>query len=102
MKNVEVGTMPGLLAEHCRKLSVDVVIRGLRAVSDFEYEMMMALTNRKLYPNFETIFLMPSEHYIYLHSSVVKEVFSLGGDISDLVPPPVHEAFRKLGGTKDR
>jgi pantetheine-phosphate adenylyltransferase len=95
MKNVEVEILPGLLAEHCQKMSVDVVIRGLRAVSDFEYEMMMALMNRKLYERFETIFLMPSEKYIYLHSSTVKEVFALGGDVSDLVPEPVDEALRR-------
>jgi pantetheine-phosphate adenylyltransferase len=74
---------------------VDVVIRGLRAVSDFEYELMLALMNRKLNEDFETVFLMPSEQYIYLHSSLVREVFALGGDISTLVPPPVLEAFRE-------
>lgn len=89
MENVEVTVLPGLLAEQCRRMKVDVVIRGLRAVSDFEFEMMMALMNRKLNPKFETIFLMPSERYIYLHSSTVKEVAALGGDVSDLVPPPV-------------
>ena len=97
MENVEVTVLPGLLAEQCRRMSVDVVIRGLRAVSDFEYEMMMALMNRKLYPKFETIFLMPSEQYIYLHSSTVKEVFALGGDVSDLVPPAVVKALEKRG-----
>ncbi len=95
MKNVEVVSLPGLLAEQCKRMNVDVVIRGLRALSDFEYEMMMALMNRKLYPNFETIFLMPSEQYVYLHSSTVKEVFALGGDVSDLVPPPVYKAFNR-------
>jgi len=100
MENVEVTILPGLLAEQCRRMSVDVVIRGLRAVSDFEYEMMMALMNRKLNPKFETIFLMPSEQYIYLHSSTVKEVFALGGDVSDLVPPAVEKAFRRRGRPK--
>lgn len=95
LKNVEVVSLPGLLAEQCKILEVDVVIRGLRALSDFEYEMMMALMNRKLYPNFETIFLMPSEQYIYLHSSTVKEVFALGGDVSEFVPRPVYEAFNR-------
>jgi pantetheine-phosphate adenylyltransferase len=95
MKNVKVTILPGLLAEQCEKMAIDVVIRGLRAVSDFEYEMMMALMNRKLYEKFETIFLMPSEKYIYLHSSTVKEVFALGGDVSDFVPPPVDEALRR-------
>ena len=93
MKNVDVISFTGLLADQCKKLSVNVVIRGLRAVSDFEYEMMMALMNRKLYPDFETIFLMPSARYVYLHSSLVREVFSLGGDVSDLVPGPVARAL---------
>jgi pantetheine-phosphate adenylyltransferase len=97
MANVEVTVLPGLLAEQCRRMKVDVVIRGLRAVSDFEFEMMMALMNRKLYPKFETIFLMPSERYIYLHSSTVKEVFALGGDVSDLVPPPVAKTLSRRG-----
>jgi pantetheine-phosphate adenylyltransferase len=93
--NVKVITLSGLLADQCKKLSVNVVIRGLRAVSDFEYEMMMALMNRKLYPRFETVFLMPSARYVYLHSSLVREVSSLGGDVSDLVPDPVARALRR-------
>ena len=95
IENVEVTCLPGLLAKQCENMEVDVVIRGLRAVSDFEYEMMMALMNRKLYERFETIFLMPSEKYIYLHSSTVKEVFALGGDVSDLVPKCVDDALRR-------
>ena len=86
---VEVVTFDGLLVEEFRKRKVDVVIRGLRAVSDFEYELMIALMNRKLQPEFETVFLMPSEKYIYLHSSLVKEIYKLGGDIECLVPEPV-------------
>jgi pantetheine-phosphate adenylyltransferase len=93
--NVEVISFTGLLAEQCKRLEVNVVIRGLRAVSDFEYEMMMALMNRKLYPDFETVFLMPSARYVYLHSSLVREVFALGGDVSDLVPGPVASALAK-------
>jgi pantetheine-phosphate adenylyltransferase len=102
MENVEVEILPGLLAKQCEKMSVDVVIRGLRAVSDFEYEMMMALMNRKLYEKFETIFLMPSEKYIYLHSSTVKEVFALGGDVSDFVPGAVDEALRRAARRSGR
>ena len=94
--SVQVTTLPGLLAEECKRRDVDLVIRGLRAVSDFEYEMMMALMNRELYERFETIFLMPSLRYVYLHSSVVREVYSLGGDVSDLVPKPVWKALQKL------
>ena len=95
--NVSIVSFGGLLAEEFEKQSVDVVIRGLRAVSDFEYELMLALMNRKLNPRFETVFLMPSEKYIYLHSSLVREVFTLGGDVSELVPQPVLEAFQKRG-----
>ncbi len=93
LSNVAVRTFSGLLAEEFRNLEINVVIRGLRAVSDFEYELMLALMNRKLEPTFETVFLMPSEQYIYLHSSMVREMMQLGGDVSDLVPPPVLEAF---------
>jgi pantetheine-phosphate adenylyltransferase len=102
MKNVEVITLSGLLAAECQRRSVDVVIRGLRAMSDFEYELMMALMNRKLYPGFETVFLMPSEQYIYLHSSMVKEVIELGGDASDLVPKAVIQAFQGSGDSGDK
>jgi len=97
-----VSTFKGLLADQCKSLSVDVVIRGLRAVSDFEYELMLALMNRKLNPGFETVFLMPSEQYIYLRSSLVKEIFSLGGDVSSLVPPVVLKAFESSSRSKRR
>jgi pantetheine-phosphate adenylyltransferase len=100
MPGVRVSTFKGLLADQCSHLSVDVVIRGLRAVSDFEYELMLALMNRKLNPGFETVFLMPSEQYIYLRSSLVKEIFFLGGDISSLVPPAVVEAFKRRSKSK--
>lgn len=93
--NVEVSSFSCLLADEFEKRSVDVVIRGLRAVSDFEYELMLALMNRKLNERFETVFLMPSEQYIYLHSTLVREVFALGGDVSQFVPGPVLEALRK-------
>jgi pantetheine-phosphate adenylyltransferase len=69
-------------------------------VSDFEYELMLALMNRKLDKRFETVFLMPSEQYIYLHSSLVREVYELGGDVSELVPPPVLAAFSKRRGAR--
>jgi pantetheine-phosphate adenylyltransferase len=86
IEGVSVTTFDGLLVNEFRKRNVNVVIRGLRAVSDFEYELMIALMNRKLDPDFETIFLMPSERYIYLHSSIVKEIYRLGGEIDCLVP----------------
>jgi pantetheine-phosphate adenylyltransferase len=92
---VEVVTFDGLLVEEFTKRNIDVVIRGLRAVSDFEYELMIALMNRKLNPDFETVFLMPSEQYIYLHSSLVKEIYRLGGNVSCLVPKAVVERLRE-------
>jgi pantetheine-phosphate adenylyltransferase len=94
IEGVEVVTFDGLLVEEFTKRRVDVVIRGLRAVSDFEYELMIALMNRKLNPEFETVFLMPSEQYIYLHSSLVKEIYRLGGDVGCLVPDSVVEKLR--------
>jgi pantetheine-phosphate adenylyltransferase len=95
LDNVDVKTFSGLLAEEVKTLAVDVVIRGLRAVSDFEYELMLALMNRKLNPDFETVFLMPSGRYIYLNSSMVREIADLGGDVSGLVPQPVLDALKK-------
>ena len=102
VRNVRVTSFHGLLAHEFESERVDVVIRGLRAVSDFEYELMMALMNRKLSDRFETVFLMPSEQYVYLHSSLVREVFALGGDISHLVPGPVLEAFERKRGRAPR
>jgi pantetheine-phosphate adenylyltransferase len=97
IEGVEVVSFDGLLVEEFRARSVDVVIRGLRAVSDFEYELMIALINRKLHPQFETVFLMPSEQYIYLHSSLVREIYQLGGEISCLVPPCVPKRLKEWG-----
>ncbi len=92
--NVRVVSFKGLLADEFATHKVDVVIRGLRAISDFEFELMMALMNRKLNTRFETVFLMPSEQYVYLHSSLVREVVALGGNVSHLVPKPVLAAFK--------
>ncbi len=97
LDRVEVVTFNDLLVDEFQRRRVNVVIRGLRAVSDFEYELMIALMNRKLNPEFETVFLMPSEQYIYLHSSLVKEIYSLGGDISCLVPESVVKRLREWG-----
>ena len=94
LKNVRVVSFKGLLADEFAAHKVDVVIRGLRAVSDFEFELMMALMNRKLNKRFETAFLMPSEQYVYLHSSLVREVFALGGDVTHFVPDPVLRALK--------
>lgn len=87
--NVEVETFDGLLVEYARRKRASVIVRGLRAVSDFEYEFQMALMNRHLEPTLETVFMMPAEQYTYLSSRLIKEVFGLGGDVRGLVPPVV-------------
>lgn len=88
--NVEVRTLESrLLMDFCRDNGIGIVIRGMRAVSDFEYEFKMAWMNRRLFPEIEVVFLLPSEEYTYLSSTLVKEIASLGGDISSLVPEPV-------------
>ena len=87
--NVEVETFDGLLVEYARRRRASVIVRGLRAVSDFEYEMQMALMNRHLSPDLETEFMKPSEAYTYLSSRLVKEVFALGGPIEGFVPAAV-------------
>lgn len=92
---VEVKAFEGLLVDFFRAEKADAVIRGLRAVSDFEYEFQMALVNRSLDEELETLFLMPSQKHIYLSSRIVKEVAALGGDIERFVPEMVREALRK-------
>ena len=91
---VEVDTFQGLLVSYMRARQIRIVIRGLRAVSDFEYEFQMALMNRKLYPEADTFFLAARENYSYLSSRILKEVFGLGGCIADLAPPVVVEAMK--------
>jgi pantetheine-phosphate adenylyltransferase len=88
-KNVQVDGFNGLLVQYAKRRKATVIIRGLRAVSDFEYEFQMALTNRKLAPTIDTVFLVPHEKYTYLNSTIVREVARLGGDVSDFVPPGV-------------
>ncbi len=95
---VEVKSFDGLLVDFFRAEKADAVIRGLRAVSDFEYEFQMALMNRSLDEHLETIFLMPSQENIYLSSRIVKEVAILGGDIDRFVPEIVREALRRKVG----
>ncbi|HTP12999.1 MAG TPA: pantetheine-phosphate adenylyltransferase [Bacteroidota bacterium] len=90
---VEVDSFEGLLVDYARKRKASVILRGLRAISDFEYEFQLALTNRKLNDEVETVFLMPSEKYTYLNSTIVREIARLGGDVSDFVPPVVKTAF---------
>ena len=93
--NVEVRAFDGLLVDFVRRQKARIVIRGLRAVSDFEYELQMALMNRQLDPEIETFYMMPSVHYSFLNSGVVKEVFSLGGSVAGLVPEIVEKKLRE-------
>ena len=92
---VEVQAFGGLLVEFVRSHKAGIVIRGLRAVSDFEYELQMAMMNRQLDPEIETLYMMPSVHYSFLSSSMVKEVVSLGGSVSGLVPEVVENRLRE-------
>jgi pantetheine-phosphate adenylyltransferase len=94
LQNVRVERFDGLLVEFARQQGAAAVIRGLRAVSDFEFEFQMALMNRKLEPEIETIFLTPREEYTYLSSRIVKEIARLGGNVDTFVPPSVAHALR--------
>lgn len=94
-RDIEVKAFDGLLVEFVRRNKAKIVIRGLRAVSDFEYELQMALMNRQLDPEIETLYMMPSVNYSFLNSSVVKEVFSLGGSVKGLVPEIVEKKLRE-------
>ncbi len=86
MDNVEVDCFEGLLVDYLRRKKAAVALRGLRAVSDFEYELQMVLTNRRLAPDIETVFMMPREEYSYISSSILKEIFFLGADVRQFVP----------------
>jgi pantetheine-phosphate adenylyltransferase len=98
IEGIEIDSFIGLLVEFAESKGVQVIVRGLRAFSDFEYEFQMALINRKLKPKMETVFLMPKQDYSYVSSSNVREVAVLGGDTSMFVPPPVQRALEaKLG-----
>ncbi len=88
---VEVDLFDGLLVDYAREHRATVIVRGLRAMSDFEYEFQMALTNRKLAQTIDTIFLVPHEKYTYLNSTIVREVARLGGDVSDFVPRSIRK-----------
>lgn len=102
MKNVEVDGFQGLLIDYCEKKGATAIIRGLRAVSDFEYEFQMALMNKKLNPKVETVFLMTSPKYSFISSSIIKQVACLGGCIKGLVPDQVSVALAKKYGYYDR
>ena len=92
--SVEVDTFDGLLVDYVARRQAHVIVRGLRAVSDFEFEFQMALMNQRLNPKIETVFMMPAEQYTYISSRLIKEVFGLGGHIEGLVPPLVEQRLR--------
>lgn len=93
--NVEVGTFEGLTVAYAAELGAKLIFRGIRAISDYEYELQMALMNQRLAPGIETVFLMAGEKYSFVSSKLVKEVASLGGNISGLVPPVVEQRLRE-------
>ena len=97
-RRVKVDTFTGLLVDYAEKAGATVIVRGLRAISDFEYEFQMALMNRHLNAKIETVFMMPAERYSYLSSRLVKEVFQLGGAVKELVPPVVERRLREKYG----
>lgn len=102
IKNVEVDIYGGLLADYAKKVNACAIIKGLRAMSDFEYEFQMALTNKKLNPDVETVFLTTSAENMYLSSSMVKQIAIMGGGISDFVPKAIHEDIvRRLANKKE-
>jgi pantetheine-phosphate adenylyltransferase len=101
-KNVVVDDFDGLLVDYAKRTGASLILRGLRAVSDFEYELQMAMMNRRLAPDLETAFLMPNEAFSYVSSRLVREVARLGGDVSGLVPPAVAQALVEKFGRAAR
>ena len=99
--NVEIDTFNGLLVDYVERRHAQVIVRGLRAVSDFEFEFQMALMNQRLQPTIETVFMMPAEQYTYISSRLIKEVFSLGGRVHGLVPDLVEDRLREKGLVRD-
>ncbi len=95
ISNVEVSDFDGLLVDYAKSVNACAIIRGLRAVSDFEYEFQMALMNRKLCPELETVYLMPSEKYTYINSTIVKEIARLGGSVDCFLPSAVLPCLKK-------
>ena len=91
IENVEISSFEGLLAEYCKQRGADAYVKGLRAVSDFEYEFQVAITNKKINPELETIFLMANADSMYLSSSMVREVAAMGGDITNFVPDCIRD-----------
>jgi pantetheine-phosphate adenylyltransferase len=98
LKNVQVAVFDGLLMNFAREQNARVILRGIRAVSDYEYELQMAMMNRKIEPEIETVFMLPGEAYSYLSSRLVKELARLGGPVKGLVPPIVEERLRAKVG----
>jgi pantetheine-phosphate adenylyltransferase len=94
-RNVEVDSFGGLLADYALQRGARVILRGIRAISDYEYELQMALMNRRLQPQLETVFLLAGEQFSFISSKLVKEVISLGGNITGLVPPTVEKRLRE-------
>ena len=99
-QNVSVATFHGLLVNFCHAQSANAVLRGIRAITDYEYEFPMAMMNRKLDPTLETLFMMPTEQYTYVSSRLIKGVFNLGGDVSGLVPPLVMQRLKAKAARK--
>ena len=95
LENVEIDVFEGLLVDFARKKGAGVVVRGIRAVSDYEYELQMALMNRKMEPQIETVFMLPAEAFSFLSSSLVKEIARLGGSVEGLVPPLVEKRLKE-------
>jgi pantetheine-phosphate adenylyltransferase len=98
--NVSVTTFDGLLVDFARQQGAKAVLRGIRAITDYEYEFPMAMMNRKLDPNLETLFMMPTEQYTYVSSRLIKGVFKLGGDVTELVPPLVMARMKAKGSAR--
>lgn len=98
ISNVSIATFDGLMVEFARQQGVTAVLRGIRAITDYEYEFQIALMNRRLAPEIETVFLQPAGRYSFVSSRMLKEVFSLGGDVTGLVPPNVLKRLRERIG----
>ena len=98
IKNCEVVTFDGLLVDHAKSKNASVIIRGLRAISDFEYEFQMALTNRKIAGNIETVFLMPSEKFSFISSTLVREIARYGGEVKEFVPEEAAKVIKEKFG----
>ncbi len=99
-KNIEVDQFTGLLVNHAKKVKANTLIRGVRQISDFEYEFRMALTNKRLAPEVDTVFLMPDEEFTFISASLVKEVAYWGGDLTSFIPDNVAEALKKKQSDK--